>query len=54
MVPFLYCDLKDIIKLLNIIVEHEIIEECENGKQLLEINLAKEENLLSVNKIKMG
>ena len=55
MIPFLYCDLKDIvIKLLDIIVEHKIIEKCKNGKQLMEIDLTKDESLLSVNKIKMG
>ena len=33
MIPFLYCDLKDIvIKLLDIIVDHKIIEKCKNGK----------------------
>ena len=55
MIPFLYCNLKDIvIKLLDIIVEHKIIGKCKNGKQLMEIDLAKEENLLSVNNIKIG
>ena len=54
MSPFLYCDLKDIvIKLLDIIVEHKIIEKCKSGKQVMEIDLAKEENL-SVNKIKIA
>ena len=53
MIPFRYCDLKDIIKFLDIIVEHKIIEKCKNGKQLIEIDLVKEENLLSVNNIKM-
>ena len=43
MISFLYCDLKDIvIKLLDIIVEHKIIEKFKNGKQLMEIDLAKE------------
>ena len=43
MIPFLYCHLKDtVIKLLDIIVEHKIIEKCKNGKQLMEIDLAKE------------
>ena len=33
MILFLYCDLEDIIvKLLNIIVEHEIIEKCKKWK----------------------
>ena len=46
MIPFLYCYLKDfVIKLLNIIVEHKIIEKCKNGKQLIEIDLAKDANL---------
>ena len=55
MIPFLYCNLKDIvIKLLDIIVEHKIIEKYQNGKQLMEIDLAKKENLLSVNKVKIG
>ena len=54
-IPFLYCDLKDsVIKLLDIIVEHKIIEKCKNEKQLTGINLAKEENRLSVSKIKIG
>ena len=54
MIPFLYCDLKDIvIKLLDIIVEHKIIEKCKSGKQVMEIDLAKEEDL-SVNKIKIA
>ena len=55
MIPLLYCDLKDpVIKLLDIIVEHKIIEKCKNGKQLMETDLAKEENRFSVNKIKMS
>ena len=31
-----------------------VIKKYKNGKQLMEIDLAKEENLLSVNKIKMS
>ena len=54
MIPFLYCDLKDIVvKLLDIIMEHKIIEKCKSGKQVMEIDLAKEEDL-SVNKIKIA
>ena len=54
MILFLYCDLKDIvIKLLDILMEHKIIEKCKSGKQVMEIDLAKEENL-SVNKIKIA
>ena len=53
MIPFLYCDWKMI---LYITVNYKIIviKKYKNGKQLMEIDLAKEENLLSVNKIKMG
>ena len=55
MSPFLYCDPEDsVIKLLGIIVEYKISEKCKNRKELVEIDVAEEENFLSVNKIKMG
>ena len=55
MIPFVYFDLKDlVIKLLDIIVKPTVINNCKSGKQLKEIDLSNEENLISVGKINMG
>ena len=55
MIPFVYFDLKDLfIKLLDIIVKPTVINNCKSGKQLKEIDLSNEENLISVGKINMG
>ena len=39
---------------MGIIAKHKIIEKYKNENKLMEISQAKEENLLRVNKIKMG
>ena len=55
MIPFVYFDLKDlVIKLLDIIVKPTITNNCKSGKQLKEIDLSNEENLINVGKINMG
>ena len=55
MIPFVYFDLKDlVIKLLDIIVKPTVINNCKSGKQLKEIDLSNEENLISVGNINMG
>ena len=57
MIPFVYFDLKDlVIKLLDIIVKPTVINNCKSGKQLKEIDLSIEENLISDQhgKINMG
>ena len=55
MIPFIYFDLKDlVIKLLDIIVKPAVINNCKSGKQLKEIDLSNEENLVNVGKINMG
>ena len=55
MIPFVYLDLKDlVIKLLDNIVKPTVINNCKSGKQLKEIDLSNEENLISVGKINMG
>ena len=55
MIPFVYFDLKDlVIKLLDIIVKPTVISNCKSGKQLKEIDLSNEENLISIGKINMG
>ena len=55
MIPFVYFDLKDlVIKLLDIIVKPSVINNCKSGKQLKEIDLSNEENLIIVGKINMG
>ena len=55
MMPFVCFDLKYlVIKLLDIIVKPTVINNCKSGKQLTEIDLSNEENLISVGKISMG
>ena len=55
MIPFVYFDLKDlVIKLLDIIVKPTVINNCKSRKQLKEIDLSNEENLISFCKINMG
>ena len=55
MIPFVYFYLKDlVIKLLDIIVKPTVINNCKSWKQLKEIELSNEENLISVGKINMG
>ena len=55
MIPFVYFDLKDlVIKLLDIIVKPTVTNNCKSGKQLKEIDLSNEENLINVGKINMG
>ena len=55
MIPFVYFDLKDlVVKLLDIVVKSANIEKCKSGKQLKEIDLSNEANLISFGKINMG
>ena len=55
MIPIVYFDLKElVIKLLDIIVKPTVINNCKSGKQLKEIDLSNEENLISIGKINMG
>ena len=51
MIPFLYFDLKTVIRnLLDIVIEPVVIEACCSGKQFKEIHLSKKENLLPLSK----
>ena len=55
MSPFLYLDLKAVIRnLLDIVIEHVVIEACRPGKQFKEIDLSKNENLLPLSNINPG
>ena len=55
MIPFVYFGLQDlVIKLFDIIVKPTVINNCKSGKQLKEIDLSNEENLISVGKINIG
>ena len=55
MIPFLYFDLKTVIRnLLDIVIEPVVIEACCSGKQFKEIHLSKKENLLPLSKTNLG
>ena len=55
MIPFLYFDLKAVIRnLLDIVIEPVLIEACDSGKQFKEIDLLKKGNLLPLSKINLG
>ena len=55
MIPFLYFDLKVVIRnLLDIVIEPVVIETCCSGKQLKEIDLSEKGNLLPLSKINLG
>ena len=55
MIPFLYFDLKTVIRnLLYIVIEPVVIEACCSGKQFKEIDLSKKENLLPLSKTNLG
>lgn len=55
MIPFMYFDLRAMFKgLLEMIVVPEVLDKCKTGKQLVEIDLGKKENLLKLNKIDLG
>lgn len=47
MIPFLYFDLRSIVKqFLEIIVESGVIDNCRSGRQYIGIDLTKKQNLL--------
>ena len=51
----MYFDLRAMFKgLLEMIVVPEVLDKCKTGKQLVEIDLGKKENLLKLNKIDLG
>ena len=53
--PYLYLDLKAIVKqLLELIVENNLNDACRPGRQLKEINLEDNKNLLSLEKMNIG
>ena len=55
MIPFLYFDLKAVIRnILIIVIEPVVTEACHSGKQFKEIDLSKKENLLLLSKIDLG
>ena len=55
MIPFLYFDLKVVIRnLLDIVIELVVIETCCSGKQFKEIDLSEKGNLLPLSKINLG
>ena len=54
MIPFLYFDLKAVIRnLLYVVIEPVVIEACHSGKQFKEIDLSKKGNLLLLSKINL-
>ena len=53
--PYLYLDLKAIVKqLLELIVENNLNDACRPGRELKEINLEDNKNLLSLEKMNIG
>ena len=55
MIPFLYFDLKAVIRnLFDIVIELVVVEACRCGKQFKEIDLSKKWNLLLLSKINLG
>ena len=55
MIPFLYFDLKAVIRnLFDIVIELVVVEACRCGKQFKEIDLSKKRNLLLLSKVNLG
>ena len=55
MIPFLYFDLKVVIRnLLDIVIQPVVIEACYSGKQFKETDLSKKGNLLPLSKVNLG
>lgn len=55
MVPFLYTDLKALIKnILQLVVKPVILDKCKTGMQMSSIDLDKNENLLPLTEIELG
>ena len=55
MIPFLYFDLKAVIRnLLDIVIEPVVIETRRSGKQFKELHLLQKGNLLPLSKINLG
>ena len=55
MVPFLYFELKSVIKsLMELIVKSEVLEECKTSSSLKSLDLSKGDNLLHPKNVELG
>ena len=53
-IPFLYFDMKAVIRNFDIVIEPVVIEDCRSKKQFKEIDFSKKANLLPLSKINFG
>ena len=54
MIPFLYFDLKEIIKLFEIIVKPDVLEKCKSWQKLKDLDPSLDKNLLTDEKLNAG